>query len=110
VGKPAELLWNWRTSTVERKLSLRAHEVEQLQRQWPVQFDLDLLTQTISRDSGWILAKDARRGGALFAFPLFYGLDRKLVPAHAVLDVSQKDTRAAVRLSGLGADSPGSLW
>jgi hypothetical protein len=88
VGKPAELLWNWRTSTVERKLPLRACEVEQLQRQWPVQFDLDRLTQTVSQDSGWILGKDARGDGALCAFPLLYGPDRELVPTYAILDVS----------------------
>jgi hypothetical protein len=110
VGKPAELLWNWRTSTVERNLSLRPYEVDQLQRQWPVQFDLDRLTQTISRDSGWILGKDARRDGALCAFPLLHGPDSKLIPAHTVLDVSQKDTPAAARLSGLDVTSPGSFW
>lgn len=105
-----ELLWNWRANTVEPSCSLRAHEVEQLQQQWPVQFDLDRLTQAISRDSGWILGRDARLEGAMCAFPLLYGPDRKLVSAHAALDVSQKDGSVAVNLPGLSVVSPGSLW
>ncbi|KAK4151153.1 hypothetical protein C8A00DRAFT_17399 [Chaetomidium leptoderma] len=108
-GQPSELLWNWRTSPANRKLPL-ADQVVRLRRQWPVHFDLDRVTQSISRDSGWILGKNSRRDGVICAAPLIYTPGRKAVPAHAILDASHKDTPIAARTLASNLASPGSLW
>ena len=110
VDPPSELLWNWRTHYAERNPHLTDHEMEQLRRQWPVYFDLNRSTQSIARDSGWILGNNPRRSGVLCASPLVVGPDRDLVPASTILAPSQADALAVSRLSSSNLVSPGSLW
>jgi hypothetical protein len=107
---PSELLWDWRSGTTKRKLPLTSQELDHLRQQWPVQFDLDELTQRFARGSGWILGKDTRLDGALCASPLFYGPGRNVLPADAILDVSQKGASMASMISASDLVSPGSLW
>jgi hypothetical protein len=110
VGRRSELLWSWRTSSGARNQPLTDREITQLHCQWPVYFDLNRLTQGISRDSGWILGKNPRRDGVICASPLVYGPDQKVISAHAVLDPSQKHDPKATGMSDSNLDSPGSLW
>ncbi len=110
VDSPSELLWNWRTHYAERNPRLTDHEMEQLRRQWPVYFDLDRLTQSIARDSGWILGHNPRHSGVLCASPLLVGPNRDLVPASTILAPSQADAVAVSRISSSNLASPGSLW
>ena len=109
-GPPSELLWDWRSGTTQRKLPLTSQELDHLRQQWPVQFDLDELTQRFARGSGWILGNDTRLDGALCASPLFYGPDSNVLPADAILDVSQKGASMASMISAPDLVSPGSLW
>lgn len=106
----SELLWSWRAEITGQTLPLTAQELEYLRRQWPVQFGLDQLTQRISRGSGWILGNSPRHDGALCASPLFYGPCRNVLPADAILDVSQKGRSMASMVSAADLESPGSLW
>ena len=74
-GQKSEVLWNWRTSTAAGSQPLGSqplavHEIDEIRHQWPVRFDLESWTQSISRDSGWILGKNPRQFGVLCALTL----------------------------------------
>ncbi|KAK4034311.1 hypothetical protein C8A01DRAFT_18865 [Parachaetomium inaequale] len=100
----------WEFTPLGERPWLSEEEMEQLRRQWPDQFDLDRLTASISRNAGWIRAKNAWQNGVVCAYPFLYGLGRMLVPANAILDDSPKADTVARKMSCANLVSPGSLW
>ncbi|KAL2021837.1 hypothetical protein VTK56DRAFT_6611 [Thermocarpiscus australiensis] len=116
-GEPSELLWyhssylNW---TRRGPVSLKSHEIAHLRSQWPLQFDLELLTMPFLRNVGWILGNNNfnKESGALCAAPLFYGPGRNVLPANAILDASRPKESASVAASIPDSElvSPGSIW
>ncbi|EAQ85673.1 predicted protein [Chaetomium globosum CBS 148.51] len=109
-GRLLELQWEWRLSSRIHGLSLADGELENLRTQWLVEFDLDRLTERVSRHSGWILGKDTRRNGMLCACPLVYGPGEVLAPANSILDECHKAKALVSKMTYPELVSPGALW
>ena len=109
-GQPSELRWDWRISSRIPRLPLTDGELENLRAQWPVEFDLDRLTERVSRHSGWILGRDPRRNGILCACPLVYGPGHVLAPANSILDECRKPKTTVSKIAYPKLASPGALW
>jgi hypothetical protein len=105
------LLWNlWYAHILPGHHPLAPQDIEELQHQWPVRFDLDSWTQSPSRDSGWILGEDPFRLGVLCGTPLVIDPDGNVLPANAILDASQAHASDVARTSSPNLVSPGSVW
>jgi hypothetical protein len=105
----SELVWGSRSRNEER-FRLAADEVAQVEQQWPIRFDPGPMIHRTTLEAGWILGNNPVRDGPLCATPLFYGAERRLLPANAILDTSQKITAAAANMPSPEIESPGSLW
>jgi hypothetical protein len=108
--QPLELRWDWRISSRIPRLPLTDGELENLRAQWLVEFDLDRLTERVSRHSGWILGRDLRRNGMLCACPLVYGPGDVLAPANSILDECHKAKTLVNKMAYPTLVSPGAIW
>ncbi|VBB76494.1 Putative protein of unknown function [Podospora comata] len=114
-GPLAEIYWNWerpnKLDPVHRVL-MDASQVSNVTKQWGSRFDLDALTFSHSRETGWIIGKSPALEGAIIGCPLFYsgqGPAQKLVTARSVFDKDWKPIASAMAAPDHLA-SPGSLW
>ncbi|KAK4176626.1 hypothetical protein QBC36DRAFT_6307 [Triangularia setosa] len=114
-GPLSEIYWNWeRPSKLDpvRRVFMDASQVSNVIKQWGSTFDLDALTFSHSRETGWIIGKSPAQKGAIIGCPLFYyGPEpaQKLVTARSVFDQEWK-TIASAMAAPEQLTSPGSLW
>ncbi|KAK0672418.1 hypothetical protein QBC41DRAFT_25013 [Cercophora samala] len=114
-GPLSEIYWNWeRPNKLDpvRRVFMDPSQVTTVCKQWGSSFDLDALTFSHSRETGWIIGKSPAQEGAMIGCPLFYsgpGPAQKLVTARSVFDQDWKPI-ASTMAAPEQLTSPGSLW